>query len=281
MKALIEITPPHRASHRRALSGKKVSVGRGSNCDISLPEERELLEEHFFIFLLDSGCKVALSPQASTLVSYQGRSFRDGHIPWGEEIFVVGIRFRLMLQTDAKARRGFSAVCLSFLPVLIAAGAWSLLALPKTGDSNNPRGPRPSELFDEQAECSQPNAAGHRAREAEKAAFARMERYPFAHREGVEAVRLIGEAQRCYLEAKEKAEAIRVKKTLDAWTGILNRDYQIYRLQLRFALEKGREEEARARARELRNLLSHRNDGYTKWLDGIAQKRAPETLQPD
>jgi hypothetical protein len=272
MKASIEITRSNHSTDCRPLDGSKISLGRSSRCDIALPDEPELQAEHLFIIPDEAGCQIELTKQAPAPFSFQGRPLRKGMIPWGEDIFINRIRLRMVREPTEIDRKMMSPRFILVALPLLCASAWLLLGRSPAADSHDSGGVAASPLFDKPIECSQPNLALYRAGEAERTAFAKMERYPFMHQDGVEAVRLISEARNCYQAAGEAAQVARVQKALDTWTRRLEQDYQNLRLRLRLARVGAQRDEARRTVRILRNLLSHRNDNYTKWLDRVEQK---------
>jgi hypothetical protein len=272
MRAFIEITPSNRATYRESLSRSEVSVGRSSGCSISLPEVTELCVEHLVITRRSDGCFVSLSKNVNTPFTFRGQSVKSAQIPWGEEFYVSGVRFRPVLQKTETPRKKtdlrfiIAAFCLACI-----AAALFLYRKPEN-DKKDKSGLIPSQLFDDKTECSRPTAALERAREAEEAGFAKTERYSFTPHDGVEAVYLYSEAFQCYQVAGQFDEASRIKKELDVWKRRLENDYRTHRLWLRLALDNRQNSDALREVRALVSLLSHRNDSYTKWLDQLEQK---------
>ncbi len=269
MKAFIEITQSNRTTFRRPLEGSKISLGRSSRCDISLPEEQQLQAEHLLIIPEKTGCQVELASQAPTSFSFQGQPMQKGLIPWGEDIYVDKIRFRMVRGPSKTDRKLINRQFIFAVFPLLCASAWLLLNRSPADDSSDPGNVVASPLFNPPIECTQPRLALHRAGEAERAAFAKMERYPYVYQDGVAAVGLISEARDCYQTEEKTAHVTRVQKTLDTWRRRLERDYRNHRLQLRLALSDAQYEKARRTARILRSLLSHRDDSYTIWLGRV------------
>jgi hypothetical protein len=215
MKAFVEITPSNRATYRESLIGSNVSVGRSPSCSISLPDVHELYAVHFVIDQRSRGCFVNLSENVNTPFTFRGQSVKSERIPWGEEFYVNGVRFRLICQKpDAiKKRTNIGFIIVAF--ILASSAVWLFTYGKPTNDKKDKSGITPSLLFDEKAECSRPMTAFERAREAEEAGFAKTERYSFTPQDGVEAVRLYSEAIQCYHVARRFDQASRVKKELD------------------------------------------------------------------
>ncbi len=272
MKAFIEITQSNRTTFRRPLEGSKISLGRSSRCDISLPEEQQLQAEHLLIIPEKTGCQVELASQAPTSFSFQGQPMQKGLIPWGEDIYVDKIRFRMVRGPSKTDRKLINRQFIFAVFPLLCASAWLLLNRSPADDSSDPGNVVASPLFNPPIECTQPRLALHRAGEAERAAFAKMERYPYVYQDGVEAVRLMSESRNCYQAAGDSSQAARVQKALDTWTRRLEQDYRSLRLRLRLALADVQSDEARRIVRILRDLLSHRDDSYTQWLVRVEQR---------
>jgi len=272
MKAYIEITQSNRATYRQPLAGSRISLGRSSHCDISFPAEPELETEHLFIVPGETGCQVKLSKQTRTPFFYRGQPLRNETIPWGEDIFVNTIRLRMVRELSKVDRTTISPRFILIASLLLGSGAWLLLNRSPTDNSHDTEEVAASPLFEQPIKCSQSSPSLFRARESERAAFAKMERYPFDHQDGVEAVRLLSEARDCYQTVGEIVQVTRVQQALDSWTRRLEQDYRSHRLRLRLALANARYDKARRTLRILQNLLSHRDDNYTKWLDHVERE---------
>lgn len=272
MTTYIEITQSDRATFRLPLAKSKITFGRSSNCDVSLPDEPNLQSEHLVIIPYEAGCNVELSEETITPFYYQGQPLQNGTIPWGEDVFVDKIRLRMVRKPAKIHQRTIGKRSIFFALLLFCTSAWFLLSRSPKNDI------RPSEsvvappLFDQPIACSRPSLSHYWAGEAERTAFAKMQRYPFKPQDGVEAVRLISEARDCYQIAGEVVHVTRVEKALDIWKRRIERDYRNYRLRLRLALGGKRFNDASRSIRMLRDLLADRNDPYTHWLDSIERK---------
>jgi hypothetical protein len=274
MKAFVEITPSNRATYRESLIGSDVSVGRSPGCSISLPDVRELRAVHFVIEQRSRGCFVSLSKDVNTPFTFRGQSVKSETIPWGEEFYVNGVRFRLVRQKTDTTKKRTDIRFIIVACILASSAAWLFTYGKPTNDKKDKSKITPSPLFDEKAKCSRPMTAFERAREAEEAGFAKTERYSFTPQDGVEAVRLYSDAFQCYQVARQFDQANRVKKELDIWKRRIENDYRTHKLWLRLALDNKQNSDVLREVRVLESLLSHQNDRYTKWLDQLEQKTA-------
>lgn len=272
MKAFVEITQSNRATYRQPLAESRISLGRSEHCDISFPAEPELETEHLFIVPGEAGCQVELSRQTRTPFFYRGEPLRNETIPWGEDIFVSTIRLRMVRELSKVDRTKFSPRFILIALLLLGSSAGLLLRRSPTDDSHDSGEVAASPLFEQPIKCSQSSSSLFRARESERAAFAKMERYPFDHQDGIEAVRLLSEARDCYQTAGEIVQETRVQKALNTWMRRLEQDYRSHRLRLRLALAAARYDKAKRTLRILQNLLSHRDDSYTEWLDHVERE---------
>ena len=272
MTTYIEITQSDRATFRLPLAKSKITFGRSSNCDISLPDEPNLHSEHLVIIPYEAGCNVELSEETIAPFSYQGQPLQNGTIRWGEDIFVDKIRLHMVREPAIIHLRTLGKQSIFFALLLLGTSFWFLLSRSPQDDLRVSESVVAPSLFNQPIECSRPRLARYWAREVERTAFAKMQRYPFKPQDGVEAVRLISEARDCYQIAGEVVHVTRVEKALDTWKRRIERDYHNHRLRLRFALGSERHDDARRSIRILRDLLIHRSDPYTHWLNRVEQK---------
>ncbi len=134
----------------------------------------------------------------------------------------------------------------------------------------------PPPLFGDAVACAQNEETLLHARELEQVALAKMERYPFASRDGMKAVRLSAEAQDCYRAAGYANQATRLGRLVGRWRQRLNNDYLGHRLRLKLALQNARVNDALHEVRALRALLSHTQGDhpYSAWLGRLERALA-------
>ncbi len=272
MNAFIEITLPGRASRRHPVTGARLCIGRSPSCNIALPEASRLQPEHLTARPQADGLQLSLLDLRSTPLLFHGQSMTSCLVPWEEEVFVAGIRFKPEKAAEGEARR---RAALAALPVAAAFFFIGATFLPAGGDDGavfSPAGQQPPALWQEDIACTRPSAAEYRAREAEAAALAKMQRFRFEPGDGMQALRQLREAARCYAVGGKKREAARAEKRFEAWKERLQRDYDGSLLRLRLALQKKDREEVLREVRALKALLGQRPGEYLAWLGELERK---------
>jgi len=123
------------------------------------------------------------------------------------------------------------------------------------------------DLFIDARACPRRGDSAENGRRAEELARLRADRYPYAPRDGVRAVRHYQEAEACYLVARVERSAARVHGAAAALIGRVNTDYAAARLNLLNALEQERWSAALGEIDRLLQLTDHleRNE-YVEWL---------------
>ena len=272
MNAFIEIALPGQSSRRYPICGTQLSVGRSPDCDIALPGAGRLQPQHLSLRPRADGIELSLVDARSAPLLFHGKSLTSCTVPWEEEVFTAGIRFKPERPGGDGAGRRAALAALPVVAALFFAGA---TFLPFKGDGSavfSLTGPQPPALWEEAVACTQPAAAEHRAREAERAALAKMQRYRFEASDGVQALRMLQEAARCYADGGRKREAAQAAKRFEAWKQRLQQDYHGGLLRLRLALQKRDREEVLREVRGLRALLGHRDGDYLSWLGELQRK---------
>jgi len=109
--------------------------------------------------------------------------------------------------------------------------------------------------------------AEHVAREKERAAQAKQQRFPFDPRDGVEAVDILRISEACYNAAGRFDEALRTHADMEKWSHWVNSEYSTVRLSLKYDLEHDRFADALRRIDEIRAFLGPHGVGeYYQWL---------------
>ena len=274
MNAFIETTLPGRASRRHPVNGAHLCLGRSPSCDIALPEASRLQPEHLTASPQADGVQLSLIDARSAPVLYNGQSMTSCLVPWDQEVFIAGIRFKPEKAGEGEAGKRTALVVLPVAAAFFFAGVTFLPAAGDGGAVYSPAGGQPPELWLQTVACTRPSSAEHRAREAEAAAQAKMQRYRFEAGDGMQALRLLGEAARCYAAGGQKREAARAQKRFEAWKERLQRDYDGSLLRLRLALQNEDGEEVLREVRGLKALLGQRDGDYLDWLGELERKLA-------
>jgi hypothetical protein len=250
----------------------QVSVGRSAACDIALPEARRFQLEHLNLRPQPDGMEFSLQDARSAPLLFHGHPLTSCTVPWEDEVFSAGIRFKPEQARGGEARKKAALAALPLLGALLLVGV-SWLSSGEDGSAAFSLADRkPPALWEGRVDCSQPAAAETRAREAEAAALAKMQRYRFEARDGLQALRLLREARQCYAAGGREGEAARVEKKADAWQERLQGDYEGHLLRLRLAQQKKDGGETLREVRALRALLAHRNGEYLSWLTHLERR---------
>jgi hypothetical protein len=119
-----------------------------------------------------------------------------------------------------------------------------------------------TDLFEQIRACK--NSGGeppaHRAELAEQAARAKMQRYPFEPRDGLQAVTLLREAALCWKAAGQQLPVTRVERQAESWRNGIWQDFQTHRLRLDLAIESQQLARALAEVRALQALWPRKTD---------------------
>ncbi len=211
------------------------------------------------------GVLVQTRADARVVVRHEGRAITEVLVPWGDEVFVQGVRLTFVL--DASSADRVRALVLGLGGVaVVAASLFGLRALRSQAQSAYVD---PPALVASQASCPETDAqaAESHARDAESAGLAKRERYPFDPADGPEAVSLLREAAVCFGTAGRSQDAARADAAASEWEERLNSDYTALHTRLRVALDREQSSEALGAAKELELLLSRSAESpYREWL---------------
>jgi hypothetical protein len=271
MARLVELQVRGSQAVELQLPAAPVTLGSGPSSDLRVPESSGLLERHLLLTPSDAGVTVAVGNHATGALIYHGQELREALVPWGDEAYVANLRLGFV---SRGAEAGRSSTLLLLTPVLLL-----LIGMAAFADGEPEIDPTASveapSLAGPPASCREPDPAraGPRAKEAERAAHAKMQRSAFVTREGLEALDLLAESSACFRTAGLEPEAARVEAEHRAWSERLNDDYAAARLRLRLALAEERPEGALGAVRELEALLAARpSSPYTEWLTELRRK---------
>jgi hypothetical protein len=257
---------------RRMLDGEAVTVGVGRDAGIRLGASSGLSSRHLTLTALDDGVRIDVLASTPSGVYFAGSEHRSVQVPWGDEVYLGTLRLDFV--RSATGRSGRKLLLLFLGPLSLAvAGAAAVGSFAQPSPSS--RSVEAPPLLRGTATCSARDQAilERRAREAERAASAKKERFAFVGSEGAAAARLYQEAADCYERAGRPADGARVARTLESWTSRLNEEYAALRFRLRTALDQGREVEALAATKALEELLAGSDEGpYLEWLSALRRE---------
>jgi hypothetical protein len=264
----VEIIRADGRVHRHPLERDRITIGREVGAVLVLEDAPELEPMHLLLAPRDDGCWVSVARAARTPTRQAGASFENGLVPWGAELDVGAVTFRLA-RAEARAGRRRRLAGPLRKAALIVACLW--IAARVLGDP--PAGPPRSQvpapaLFDdrEAAACPGDADAGARAREAAEAAHAKAERYPFSPHDGVAAVTLWAAAAACAAAAGDVDGAAAARAERDRLRARVEDDYRAHRLALERALDHRHYAVALDQARLVADLLRDRDGEYQRWL---------------
>ena len=265
MKRSVEIHAAGKVAVRRAFEEVLCCVTRQDGVDVVDKDVATGVPVLFEITPREDGVFVEMRPGKSSTVRYEGREVTSVLVPWGEEVFVNGVRLAFVLDASSAERaRGLVLV----LGVAAAVGAL-FFGLGQFGSRSRSAEVEPPELGANQPSCAEPDArsAEERARASESAGLAKRERYPFDPAEGPEALTLLREAAACFRSAGRIQDAARAEDAAREWGGRLQDEYAALRARLTLALDRKRSAEALGAAKELELLLGRIGDHpYRDWL---------------
>lgn len=270
-QGFLEVHIPSGTPERHELLATRSLVGAGPEATVRVSPGSRFAAVELELEIQPNGVLVR-TPGASASIVFQGTSFSIATVPWGDEIFVKGVRLTFLAATAKHSRP--NPVLLIIAPLallLVGVAAFQSLG---TDDTLAREVEAPS-LVDEARPCVQtnPQDAAHQAREAEHAALAKQERFPFDARDGVEAASLLGQARACFATAALEPDRARVESELAQWSERLRQDYAALQLKLRVALDNDRREDALDACLGLEALLGSRPDSpYRQWLQSVRRK---------
>jgi hypothetical protein len=258
MRALLVVIREDGRRTEHALPATGLTIGTERDATIAITGPSGVGPLNVELVPLAKGCEVR-APNESAAVLYQGEVLHHAVVPWGSELSLGSIRVKLERRALSTARLATGTAIVVALAFAAASrytgGAEPMLGAAQAGASVDA-------LFGSAPTCRRGHAesAGHRARLAEEAALAKMQRYPFAAQDGRDAVALLREAARCHVEEGGAAEAARTERLAERWQARIWEDYQAARLRLAMALENKQPADALAEVRVLLALWPRADD---------------------
>lgn len=279
MKRYVEVHLPGLGSERHELAEEAQVLGTGPDASVRVDSRSQLRARHLELTIAGTGVRVVVAAGIDGAFFFEGAERTRAFVPWGEEVFLGNIRLTFLEAAEAERS---SPILLGLAPIaLLLIGLSVFKALGREVPSS--RSVEPPNLFDERVTCRErdPQVAEHHAREAERAAQAKAERFAFAFRDGVDAGRLFQESGACFEAVGLTTEVARVNDESRGWIGRVNDEYAAARLRLRVALDHRRFAEALDAAKELRALLADRQSTpYAEWLADLERELAQNASTP-
>src|SRR5262245_45605494 len=98
MKSWVDIAIAGHATERHRLGEGTTTLGSSPEADIVLRAIDGLMPEHFSLRPQPEGCWVELVESAPEPFTFDGRPSRGCLVPWGQELFYVGLRLSLQAE---------------------------------------------------------------------------------------------------------------------------------------------------------------------------------------
>jgi hypothetical protein len=264
MKTKLQVSIPGEPDRNFPIDTRAV-VGKGPTADVSLDLVPNVVKQHFRVKLGPKDLDVRLAPGVSPL-TYEGRPFAGGAIPYGADFYLDRVRFACV----APNKPGSSKVLPLVLGGVVVLGGLGLLAVM---DGDVPIGGGGTDdadvqLFGEAPACPQPDPAGaaRKAQSLELAARAKRERYRYHAHDGVDAGRLFSEASKCYAAAGDQVGRDRVDREGQEWRQRVMEEFAAARLRFHTALQNNQNEEALVAVTSMRRMLDGEALPYANWL---------------
>jgi hypothetical protein len=126
------------------------------------------------------------------------------------------------------------------------------------------------------------NEAERQARVGERDAQSKQQRFPFDPKDGVEALKVLREAEACYVAAGKIGDASRIHAEKNDWMQRLRSEFSSAQLRLRVAMGHDRCADVIATISELEAFLSPRDQSpYKQWLRRTRETFMRRLLNPN
>lgn len=263
MKTKLEVSLPGEADRHFPIETRAI-IGKGPTADVSL-DVPGIIAQHFRIKLGVSDVDVRLAPGARPL-TYEGRPFSGGAVPYGSDFYLERIRFSC---AKPKEEGGSKLLPLLLLCLVLAGGGVAFILTEQSQlDVAAVSSEQEIVLFPEAPACppSDAAAAGRRAAGLERAAQTKRERYRYDAHDGLEAGRLYALAAKCFQAAGDAVNQQRVQQLGDAWRLEVTEDFRAARLRLRTALQDNDLNTALTAIAALQRLLAGEDIPYVSSL---------------
>jgi hypothetical protein len=275
MKYLLEVQAPGMQAEQHELEQGLVTAGQGDGAELRIAAPA-FQARHIALEVLPEGVRVHLLAGIEGAIIFDGEQLREAVVPWGGEVFISGVRLSFLAPGERKRKAH---------PLLVVALAVGLVGLGWQGggaaaDASAAAPVEAPALTLPPTPCPETDAgaAAERAAKEERAAEAKLERYPFDAGEGLRALARLQLAKACFSVAGAAAELARAEEQQLALQRTLSEDLAAWRLRLDRALSQDRPRDALAAVKGLEALFAPLGDNaYRTWLS--AQRNRLERKQ--
>lgn len=268
MKTKLQVTVPGEPDRHYPIDTRAI-IGKGPTADVSLDQAVAVSKQHFRIKLGPNDLDVRIAPGAAPL-TYEGRPFSGGAIPYGSDFYLDRIRFSCLPPNKGANNR---LIPLVLACVLVIGGFIAVDMLGATTGASLASDDEEIVLFGEGEACPQTDPAGaaRKGQSLELAARAKRERYRYDAHDGLDAGRLFAQASKCYALAGDQPSQERVDQEGQAWRQRVTEEFRAARLRLRTALQNGQLDVALTAVVAMRRVLAGEPHPYMAKL--AAQER--------
>jgi hypothetical protein len=252
MKTKLQVTVPGEPDRHYPIDTRAI-VGKGPTADVSLDHAAAVGKQHFRIKLGPTDLDVRIAPGAAPL-TYEGRPFSGGPIPYGSDFYLDRIRFSCL-----PPNKGTNAKLVPLLAacVLVIGG---FIAFDMLGGATGAQLASEDEevvLFTEGEACPQTDPAGaaRKGQSLELAARAKRERYRYDAHDGLDAGRLFSQASKCYALAGDQPSQARVDQEGQAWRQRVTEEFRAAQLRWRTAVQNNQNDAALTAVVAMRRVL--------------------------
>jgi hypothetical protein len=269
MRYFVEVHATGVASERHDIFEDEASFGTSPEATLRVRGSIQLVIPLLIFAVHPEGMTVQIPERIPGTITFRGEATRAVVVPWGEDIYVGGVRLAFVAENGS--RKGPSSIVVLAATVALLASGAALLrwAVPA---SSTAREAEPPALAASAAQCGELNRDGANGRATQLLAEARAkeQRAPFDRTDGVEALGLLGEAKACFDTAGMTTEALATEQERASWQQRMDDEYASLRLRLRVALDQKQSGDALAALRGLEALLAAQpRSPYRAWLSGI------------
>src|SRR5262245_29960806 len=190
MKTKLEVSLPGEPDRHFPIDTRAI-IGKGPTADVSL-DVPGVTAQHFRVKLGPNEVDVRLAPGARPL-TYEGRPFSGGAVPYGSDFYLDRIRFSC---AKPKQEAGNKLLPLLIAAVVVVVGVFALLSSRRSQiEAAAEATEQDIELFPDAPACPAPDPAGaaRKAASLERAAQTKRERYRYAAHDGLDAGRLFAQ----------------------------------------------------------------------------------------
>lgn len=277
MRYFVEIHATGMPSERHDLLDDQASFGTSPEATIRVRGSTQMAVPLLLFALHPDAVTVQIPERVPGALTFRGEAKRSVAVPWGEDVYVGGIRLAFV-GTSGSRKGPNSAVVLAVTVAFLAAGAailrWADPASPTAHDAEPP-------ALASAASCAEQSTDGAngRAAKALAEAHAKQKRAPFDRTDGVDALKLLSEAKACFDTAGLTAQATAAEQERAGWQQQMDEEYAALRLRLRVALDQNRVTDALTALKGLEALVATQaRSPYRAWLSSVRrdlERRAP------